>query len=166
MGGSQVDDRGHGFQAEEGSGGGRSVSSALPPPSVPASPSHAHTGFRGLLEMDRHLMGLEPSELAAAGGASHSSVGSWEGPSFPRQPGPGGLEGLGSSTPPGASSLPLPLHFPAWFEFSGLSDSGRPDALEDLGHKQVNINHRIYSQGKPVWAGCLEERQVLSLPPS
>lgn len=111
-------------------------------------------------------MGLEPSELAAAGGASHSSVGSWEGPSFPRQPGPGGLEGLGSSPPPGASSLPLPLHVPAWFEFSGLSDSGRPDALGDLGHKQVNMNHRIHSRGKPVWAGCLEEPQVLSSRPA
>ena len=49
---------------------------------------------------------------------------------------------------------------------SGLSDSGRSDALEDLGHKQVNINHGVYSQGKPVWAGCLEDRQVLRLPPS
>lgn len=77
--------------------------------------------------------------------------------------GPGGT---GVHHPSWPSSLPLPLHVPTWFEFSGLSDSGRPDALEDLGHKQVNINHGVYSQGKPVWAGCLEDRQALRLPPT
>ena len=62
-----------------------------------------------------------------------------KGLSSPGQPGSGCPGETRVSTPvPG--SVPLPPHVPAWFEFSRLSESGIPDAPEDVGHKQVNIN--------------------------
>lgn len=165
MGGSQVDDRGHGFQAEEGSGG-RQVSliriTASLGPSLPFTCPHRFPRPFGDGSSSDGLGAFRAGCCRRGFSLVCRVVG---GTFLPPPAWAWGLEGLGSSTPPGASSLPLPLHVPAWLEFSGLSESGRPDALEDLGHKQVNINHRIYSQGKPVWAGCLEERQVLSLPP-
>lgn len=85
-----------------------------------------------------HDGGSGSSEQVQQGGGGHSvcrDLGKGQpGSECPGEPG-------ACDTGAGLSPIPPP-RVPAWFEFSGLSDSGMPDASADLGHKRVNINPR------------------------